>query len=72
LRWWHRLHPDYGLAVVGGYNGLVPVDVDTDDPQIKAAVLRALPSLVFPLSTALAGLVMVRVAIGSGGSGDGP
>jgi hypothetical protein len=32
-----------GLGVVGGYNGLVPVDVDTDDADILAAIATVLP-----------------------------
>jgi putative DNA primase/helicase len=36
-------HPKAGVGVAGGYNGLVPIDVDTDDPAIKAAVFKVLP-----------------------------
>jgi hypothetical protein len=36
-------HPDAGLGVVGGYGGLVPVDIDTDDEEIVAAIMTALP-----------------------------
>src|SRR5262249_53456748 len=36
-------YPGLGLGVAGGYNGLVPVDVDTDDKTIRAAIRSALP-----------------------------
>jgi Bifunctional DNA primase/polymerase, N-terminal len=39
-----RRHPGLGLGVAGGYNGLVPVDVDTDDAAIRAAIRGALPT----------------------------
>lgn len=32
-----------GLGVAGGYGGLVPIDIDTDDEDIRRAVWRALP-----------------------------
>src|SRR6516225_6054602 len=31
-------HPNAGLGVVGGYGGLVPIDIDTEDPNIRAAI----------------------------------
>jgi hypothetical protein len=31
-------HPDAGLGVLGGYNGLVPIDVDTEDRDILARI----------------------------------
>jgi hypothetical protein len=36
-------YPTAGLGVAGGYNGLVPIDDDTDDPEISAAVDPVLP-----------------------------
>jgi hypothetical protein len=41
-----RQHPDAGLAVAGGYRGLVPIDVDTNDPAVIAAVTAVLPEPV--------------------------
>lgn len=41
-----RKRPDLQLAVIGGFNGLVPIDIDTNDPAIIAAVERALPPAV--------------------------
>jgi Bifunctional DNA primase/polymerase, N-terminal len=38
-----RHSPLLGLGVAGGYGGLVPVDVDTDDPAIVDAVASVLP-----------------------------
>ncbi len=38
-----RRHSDLGLAVVGKWNGLVPVDVDTTDPEVIDAIVDALP-----------------------------
>lgn len=35
-----------GIGVVGGYNGLVPIDCDTDDPAIAKAILSALPRAI--------------------------
>jgi Bifunctional DNA primase/polymerase, N-terminal/D5 N terminal like len=35
--------PDANIALVGGYGGLVPIDVDTNNEEILAAVLQALP-----------------------------
>lgn len=43
VRWWSDNGHDLQLAVVGGFNGLVPIDVDTDDPAILAAIKRTLP-----------------------------
>jgi hypothetical protein len=36
-------HPTAGLGVAGGFNGLVPIDKDTDDLEISAAVDAVLP-----------------------------
>ena len=36
-------HPHLGLGVAGGFNCLVPVDIDTNDPAIKRAILEAIP-----------------------------
>ena len=38
---WKR--PNLGLGVAGGFNCLVPVDIDTNDPAIKRAILGAIP-----------------------------
>src|SRR5262252_8785727 len=38
-----RKYPTAGLGLVGGYRGLVPIDIDTDDPDIKAAIDTVLP-----------------------------
>src|SRR5271166_626600 len=38
-----RKVPGLGLGVAGGFNGLIPVDVDTDDREIVSAVSSALP-----------------------------
>jgi hypothetical protein len=36
-------HDWLGLAVAGGFNGLVPIDFDTDDHEIMAVVAKVLP-----------------------------
>jgi hypothetical protein len=36
--------PSLGLGVAGEYAGLVPIDIDTDDPEIVAAVMAVLPA----------------------------
>lgn len=36
-------YPALGVAVAGGYNGLAPIDFDTDDPEILAAIAKVLP-----------------------------
>ena len=36
-------HPNAGLGVAGGYRGLVPIDFDTEDKDILAAVNAVLP-----------------------------
>jgi hypothetical protein len=41
--WLCSKFPRLGLAVAGGFNGLIPIDVDTDDPEIIAAVASILP-----------------------------
>lgn len=41
-----RKHPDLQLGVIGGHRGLVPIDVDTDDPDVIDAVTGALPEPV--------------------------
>ena len=38
-----RSNPNLGLGVAGGFNCLVPVDIDTNDPAIKRAILEAIP-----------------------------
>src|SRR4029078_4295838 len=38
------LHPDAGLGVVGGFGGLVPIDVDAEDDEIFTVINAALPS----------------------------
>jgi hypothetical protein len=40
---WSRKLPSAGLAVAGGYGGLVIVDVDTEDPAQQEAITKALP-----------------------------
>jgi hypothetical protein len=39
-------NPRLGLGVAGGFGGLVPVDIDTDDQKILPAVCSALPEPV--------------------------
>jgi hypothetical protein len=39
-------YPQLGLAVAGGYGGLVPIDCDTDDQDIIAAITEVLPEPV--------------------------
>ena len=38
-----RRCPRLGLGVAGGYNGLVPLDIDTDAPDIRAAIRKVVP-----------------------------
>ena len=38
-----KRYPNAGIGVVGGYRGLVPIDIDTDDPDIQAAIDTVLP-----------------------------
>ena len=38
-----RSNPNLGLGVAGGFKCLVPVDIDTNDPAIKRAILGAIP-----------------------------
>jgi hypothetical protein len=42
ISFWER-YPDAGVCVATGYNGLVAIDIDTDDSQLMAAILSALP-----------------------------
>jgi hypothetical protein len=35
--------PDMGLSVAGSHRGMVPIDIDTDDPAIMKAIGTALP-----------------------------
>ncbi len=35
--------PNYGVAVAGGFGGLVPLDIDTEDKDIFAAINSVLP-----------------------------
>jgi hypothetical protein len=37
-------YPNVGLGVVGGYRGLVPIDIDSEDPDIQAAINTVLPN----------------------------
>jgi hypothetical protein len=39
-----RLEPRLGLGVAGGFNGLVPVDIDTEDGDVVSAILSAIPT----------------------------
>jgi hypothetical protein len=41
-----KQYPKAGVGVAGGFNGLVPIDVDTDDKDIREAVRKALPAPV--------------------------
>lgn len=43
VRWWASLKPSAGLAVCGGFNDLIPIDVDSSDPAVKAAFLSVMP-----------------------------
>jgi hypothetical protein len=36
-------HPDAGIGVAGGYRGLIPIDFDTEDKEILAAINTVLP-----------------------------
>jgi Bifunctional DNA primase/polymerase, N-terminal len=36
-------YPNAGLGVLGGYRGLVPIDIDTEDADIQAAIDAVLP-----------------------------
>jgi hypothetical protein len=38
-----RERPQLGLAVAGGFGGLVPIDFDTDDPAVYRAIAAVLP-----------------------------
>jgi hypothetical protein len=38
-----RKYPNAGLGLLGGYRGLVPIDIDTDDADIQAAIDTVLP-----------------------------
>ena len=39
-------HPNAGLGVAGGYRGLVPIDLDTEDRDILAAINKVLPDAI--------------------------
>ena len=41
-----KVLPAAGLGVVGGYNDHVPIDVDTDDPKIRAVIGKTLPAVI--------------------------
>jgi len=41
-----KVLPAAGLGVVGGYNDHVPIDVDTDDPKIRAVIRKTLPAVI--------------------------
>lgn len=43
VSWFSLNRPLANASVAGGYLGLVPIDVDTDDPAIIAAIATALP-----------------------------
>jgi AAA domain/Bifunctional DNA primase/polymerase, N-terminal len=36
-------YPDSGVCVATGFNGLVAIDIDTDEPEIVAAIMNVLP-----------------------------
>jgi hypothetical protein len=37
-------HPYAGIGIVGGFGGVVPIDIDTDDPEITATIHSVLPA----------------------------
>src|SRR5262245_21952008 len=39
-------HPGAGIGVAGGFRFLVPIDVDTDEEDIQAAIFAVLPQVV--------------------------
>ena len=39
-------HRNAGLGVAGGYRGLIPLDIDTEDREILAAINAALPEAI--------------------------
>jgi hypothetical protein len=41
-----RQHHDLGLGVAGGFENLVPIDIDTEEPKIARAILDALPPIL--------------------------
>jgi Bifunctional DNA primase/polymerase, N-terminal len=41
-----RRHPDLGLAVAGGFNGLVPIDIDAEAEPIVNAICNSLPAFL--------------------------
>ena len=41
-----KQYPMAGLGVTGGYNGLVPIDVDTDDKKIKIFMICLYKKLI--------------------------
>src|SRR5690349_10484172 len=43
IDWYARRYPDLGIAVAGGYNGLVPVDIDAETDVVIDAICRVLP-----------------------------
>lgn len=44
IRTLDRSWPNLGLGVCGGFGGLVPIDVDSDDPAVRSAIRGALPT----------------------------
>ena len=36
-------YPDSGVCVATGFNGLVAIDIDTDDSQLVTAIMKVLP-----------------------------
>ena len=36
-------YPDAGVCVATGFNGLVAIDIDTDEPELIAAIMSVLP-----------------------------
>src|SRR5262245_35551122 len=39
-------YPAEGLGVAGGFNDLVPIDVDTEDREIRAVVRKVFPKVI--------------------------
>jgi len=41
-----KRNADFQLGVVGGFNGLCPIDIDTDDPDVIKAFIAVMPKPV--------------------------